>query len=661
MKDCCKSTNKDKQCVRKSDEKTFKLPRRFSKKRCKQGIKGFTMRSSCAPYKDCLTMRKKKKKGGNPKTYKKNMLNKKIKICSTNPMTGYYRDGYCMTGQEDRGTHTVCAKMDKEFLDYTASKGNDLSSVVKPGQKWCLCEYRWQEAFKDGKAPKVIMDATNMRTTKKIRKLIKTQSKTKKTKKKIAYFAGGCFWGLESKFKTVEGVVDTDVGFMGDKKKATYKEVCMNTTNHAETVKVVYDKNKISFEELVRLFFDFHDPTTLDRQGTDVGKQYRSIAFYSTKQEQQIIKDYIQQSIKHIVTEVKKKMSFFKAEEKHQDYNQKQTFQRICKHNSTLAEPKYSGTYTKEPYVSGTKQGIYICPQCKNPLYDSNDAFNSHTGWPAFSDTIDKKGLSISKHIEYNKKTKELTCKNCGLHLGHRFIKGNKIHDCVNSVCLEFKPVKKGGNSNKKTKRQLPELRKLDKSKKTHIYKLKDPQNKRILAIDEGIRDEMRKGNTRRDAALSKKKRFNVLRLYRKNNDPTGCRKLTKDMKYMDKQYKTGTTNDICIKGGSKKKQFLFNPKNPKKSFDVYIDKDPTDTIPIKYTSLKDVKDTINKLERIYKQGKYPHKRIWQVGMILYVRLKVLKNKKKEHYLLAKRYFKHLGKRTKIKDEKERKKFKFKI
>ena len=556
MKDCCKSTNKDKECVRKSDGKTFTLPRRFSKKRCKQGIKGFTMRSSCAPYKDCLTMRKKKKKGGNPKTYKKNMLNKEIKVCSTKPMTGFYRDGYCMTGQEDRGTHTICAKMDKEFLDYTASKGNDLSSVVKPGQKWCLCEYRWQEAFKDGKAPPVVMEATNMRTKKDIRKNIKTHSKTRK---EIAYFAGGCFWGLESKFKTVEGVVDTEVGFMGDKKKATYKEVCMNTTNHAETVKVVYDNNKISFEELVRLFFDFHDPTTLDRQGNDVGKQYRSIAFYSTKLEQQIIQSYIQQSDKHIVTEVKKKMSFFKAEEKHQDYNEKQTFQRICKHNSTLAEPTYSGKYVKEPYVSGKKQGIYVCPQCKNPLYDSNDAFNSHTGWPAFSDTIDKKGLSISKHIDYNKKTKELTCKNCGLHLGHRFIKGTKIHDCVNSVCLEFKPSKKGG-SNKKTK-----------------------------------------------------------------------------------------------------KQFLFNPKNPKKSFDVYIDKDPSDTIPIKYTSLKDVKDTIKNLEHLYKQGRYPHKRIWQVGMILYVRLKVLKNKKKEHYTLAKRYFKFLGKRTKIKGEKDRKKYTFTI
>ena len=115
-------------------------------------------------------------------------------------------------------------------------------------------------------------------------------------------------------------------------------------------------------------------------------------------------------------------------------------------------------------------------------------------------------------------------------------------------------------------------------------------------------------------------------------------------------------------KGGDKKtKKFLFNPNNPKKSFDVYIDKDPSDTIPIKYKTIKDVKETIKKLERLYKNEKYPHKRIWQVGMILKVRLEQLKNKKKTHYKIAERYLKFLGKRTKIKGKKNRKKSKFKI
>jgi hypothetical protein len=108
------------------------------------------------------------------------------------------------------------------------------------------------------------------------------------------------------------------------------------------------------------------------------------------------------------------------------------------------------------------------------------------------------------------------------------------------------------------------------------------------------------------------------------------------------------------------KKQFLYNPKNPKKSFDVYIDKNPKDTIHIKYTTVEDVKNTIQKLERLYKSKKYPHKRIWQVGMIMKVRLEVLEDKKPEQYEIANKYFKFLGERTKL-DKKDRYKFTFKI
>jgi len=119
------------------------------------------------------------------------------------------------------------------------------------------------------------------------------------------------------------------------------------------------------------------------------------------------------------------------------------------------------------------------------------------------------------------------------------------------------------------------------------------------------------------------------------------------------------------------KKQFLFNPKNPKKSFDVYIDKNPKDTIHIKYTTVNDIKNTIKKLEKLYKTKKYPHKRIWQVGMIMKVRLEAIKRHKtkkykkvkniNERYNLANRYFKFLGKRTKNKTFKERKKMNFNI
>ena len=108
------------------------------------------------------------------------------------------------------------------------------------------------------------------------------------------------------------------------------------------------------------------------------------------------------------------------------------------------------------------------------------------------------------------------------------------------------------------------------------------------------------------------------------------------------------------------KKQFLYNPNDPKKSFDVYIDKNPNDTINIKYTTLDDVKNTIKKLERLYKNNSYSHKRIWQVGMIMYVRLKVLAHKKPREFALAKKYFKFLGSRTKLKSQTQRKKINFK-
>ena len=261
--------------------------------------------------------------------------------------------------------------------------------------------------------------------------------------------------------------------------------------------------------------------------------------------------------------------------------------------------------------------------------------------------------------------------------------------DCSNRRSKRSKKQKGGKRNSKRSKdktiRKLPKLRKIDDSHKKHKYHLSDPQSKRILAINEGINYEMKnRGLTKKRAAISKKGRFNILRIYRKNNKKDECRKLTSDMKYIDKKYNLGKTKNIC-KGGGKgrkhikrnskrsskgrktKKRFLYNPDDPKKSFDVYIDKNPNDTIPIKYTTLNDVKDTIQKLERLYKNDKYTHKRIWQVGMILYVRLKVLKDKKPNEFKLAERYFKHLGERSKIKDKdkdiqsKKRKKFSFKL
>ena len=92
-----------------------------------------------------------------------NILDEPLQVCGKNPMTGYNRDGYCKTDSSDKGTHTVCSEVDDEFLEFTKSKGNDLS-MLKPGDKWCLCANRWKEAYDEGVAPKVIKKSTNKKT-----------------------------------------------------------------------------------------------------------------------------------------------------------------------------------------------------------------------------------------------------------------------------------------------------------------------------------------------------------------------------------------------------------------------------------------------------------------------------------------------------------------
>ena len=129
-------------------------------------------------------------------------------------------------------------------------------------------------------------------------------------------------------------------------------------------------------------------------------------------------------------------------------------------------------------------------------------------------------------------------------------------------------------------------------------------------------------------------------------------------MKTLKQKLHKKKLQDIKIKLKTKK-TFLYNPKNPKKTLDLFTNDNPEDTIHIKYTTLEDVKSTIDKLETLYKDKKYPHKRIFQVGMIMKVRLELLKKIKQEHYALANKYYEFLKKRTKL-DEKERYSFLFK-
>jgi len=142
-----------------------------------------------------------------------------------------------------------------------------------------------------------------------------------------ATFGAGCFWGVEAAFREIPGVVDTAVGYLGGTlNNPTYHDVCTDTTGHAEVVEVTYDPNQVSYERLLELFWSIHNPTTLNRQGPDVGSQYRSAIFYHSP-EQKAAAEKSKQELaasgrfaRPIVTEITPASEFYRAEEYHQQY-----------------------------------------------------------------------------------------------------------------------------------------------------------------------------------------------------------------------------------------------------------------------------------------------------------------------------------------------------
>lgn len=142
-----------------------------------------------------------------------------------------------------------------------------------------------------------------------------------------AYFAGGCFWGMEHYFKQLKGVIGTEVGYIGDsEQKAHYEIISTGSTNHAEAVRVSYNSKDLSYRDLVKYFFRLHDPTTLNRQKNDIGPQYRSTIFTTNQDEIEIVKDVISKLeeahvfSEKIVTTIEKTTEFYKAEDYHQNY-----------------------------------------------------------------------------------------------------------------------------------------------------------------------------------------------------------------------------------------------------------------------------------------------------------------------------------------------------
>ncbi len=169
---------------------------------------------------------------------------------------------------------------------------------------------------------------------------------------KFAYFAGGCFWCTEAIYLRINGVINVLPGYCGgNTAKPTYDEVCMGNTGHTETIKIEYDSEIIDYYALVDIFFNTHDPTTLNRQGNDIGTQYRSAIFYDNDQEKQIVLDYIddlQKSIKFkdkVFTEVKKLDIFHEAEDYHKNYYNRNKNTSYCSFTITPKVTKFMDRY----------------------------------------------------------------------------------------------------------------------------------------------------------------------------------------------------------------------------------------------------------------------------------------------------------------------------
>jgi methionine-S-sulfoxide reductase len=166
----------------------------------------------------------------------------------------------------------------------------------------------------------------------------KQQNKMTNKNSETATFGGGCYWCIEAVFQRLEGVEKVESGFSGGKvKNPTYREVCSGTTGHAEVIQITFDTTKISFADILKVFFTMHDPTTPNQQGNDIGTQYRSAVFYHNEEQKKITEDVIAAlNLAHaypnpIITEVAKFDVFYKAEDYHQNYYNENSGEGYCR------------------------------------------------------------------------------------------------------------------------------------------------------------------------------------------------------------------------------------------------------------------------------------------------------------------------------------------
>jgi len=298
--------------------------------------------------------------------------------------------------------------------------------------------------------------------------------------KRIIYLAGGCFWGTEKYFTLIKGVLETEVGYAnGNTVNPSYEDVCHKNTGHAETVKVIYDNNLISLEKLLNLFYKVINPVSINKQGNDMGTQYRTGIYYTDEEDEGVIASSLNELQKKyekpIAVEVLPLQNYYIAEEYHQKYldknpggychigqaefddvietQSKMSYKIKSKDDlkSSLTDMQYNVTQNnateppfKNEYYDNFKEGIYVDITTGEPLFTSKDKFESSCGWPSFSKPIQSYLLKELTDISHGMRRTEVRTENSDSHLGHVFNDGPRqlggLRYCMNSASLFFIP-----------------------------------------------------------------------------------------------------------------------------------------------------------------------------------------------------------------------------